>query len=288
MFGGGLYSAKRTERELGRDGKGVAVQRRQGALKTAFTIQSNRATPMHFASEVATIKAQLADRLSLYAAGQRLRLPAYAIEQIVAKGLLEFLDHPFIWCSYSSQEVSAQSLEKLVGSLAEVEVPLHSGVPLTEAVRGIGGGLKPWGEIVSLLLTRKIPFFSQGNPEAVGGFTIPVVAIDCIQRLPTVGAMVTEKPVYLSMIAVKEILNLQIRGDLSIKLMKENQGRGPTMDRILALSRRFITRGEIARKIGRSARWVKYAGVRQGLTKNSPFGYLREAGEDFIRGNTHR
>lgn len=147
----------------GQEESKLAAARRSGHLVTRICLRANRLLPTLDRQEMGWLADFLENRLSAAKVADRLRLPKYAVDQLVHEQLLMPVGHPYIIAHYDGVQLHAAELARFQQLILDMAVPLGSlvdPVPLHRVARGIGGGLKPWGRIFSALLGGRIPYAS--------------------------------------------------------------------------------------------------------------------------------
>lgn len=147
----------------GQEERKLAAARRSGHLITRICLRANRLLPTLDRQEMEWLADFLEHRLSAGKASDRLRLPRYAIDQLVNEKLLVPVSHLYVIAHYDRLQLHAAELTRFQRRILDIAVPLGSlvdPVPLHRVARGIGGGLTPWGPIFSVLLDGCIPYAS--------------------------------------------------------------------------------------------------------------------------------
>jgi len=104
--------------------------------------------------------ARLTESSLIGSTAHALRLPNYAIAQLVADGVLEAPASPGIAAVYPEGRVTKASQLLLLARLVRLPVlekGSRSTLPLSVATKIIGGGPKPWAAIFGAILSRAIP-----------------------------------------------------------------------------------------------------------------------------------
>ncbi|WP_066479375.1 MULTISPECIES: hypothetical protein [unclassified Sphingomonas] len=95
----------------------------------------------------------------------RLGLPGYGVHQLSDSGHLDKIINPAVDAIFPNGRITAASVEELCGKLKQVALDpqphLHT-IALTAAAAIVGGGPKPWDQIVEMLLAKEIPCFANG------------------------------------------------------------------------------------------------------------------------------
>lgn len=121
--------------------------------------------------------------LSPFAVGRRLSLPAYAVHQFVEQESLGSERHPWIVRFHGIPQITEATFASFVHRIRSGASPQQSirmPVSLARLMRGYGGGPKPWGEVVRLLLLGQIPYHISKNGT---DFRDIMVSVDDARRL---------------------------------------------------------------------------------------------------------
>ena len=283
----GLIAPKDAERALRVVGTGVAAARRKGALKTIFAIGPMHARPMHRADEIEEIRRQMDEGRFPESVSEELGVPKYAISQLVAAGIMENVPHPFVTAFLGEPQIWAFSFQRFKQRILDASQENVRGVSLTVAMRVFGGGPKPWAAIVSALLDGRIPFsLSTARPRLDGIEVCNCGFAEFHSRLRSMAVPLAELPDLLSKRDAGEILNLspQKYGPLLTGLRLKNTVKRASVptSAVLKMASAYISSVEIARRVGKSPRWVKFELLRLGLEQTSLAGYERAEVESLL------
>lgn len=189
----------------------LAEARRAGHLRTKACIRSNRLLPTLDRADIECLDDFLRHRLGPERASHRLHLPQYAIAQLAAANLLRVSDHPYVVTHYGTGQVHARDLMALQERLIERASSAGSikdGIPLHRAARAIGGGMKPWAQILRILLDGKITY-------SMDGYSIDRIVVahrDAMAlRLIDLGTIQARPASHFSQRDAVEILNLPLK-----------------------------------------------------------------------------
>lgn len=195
----------------------------------------------------------------------RLRLPLYAVEQMIDSGLLELLEDPILAVVMRRRQAIASVFDDLLRRLrrqARRRAPPSTALPIGWESRRIGGGPKPWSKIFDDLLDGSIPFWIDGEPDADHLFVNPGSLDAFIDHRPSVGP---EQPSYTAAISTgdaAEMLNVIPRHVVrlaSAGVLTRTAGlRAMTipMDEVERVARRHVSAAELARRARTSAEAV--------------------------------
>ena len=132
----------------GQEERKLAAARRSGHLITRICLRANRLLPTLDRQEMEWLADFLEHRLSAGKVSDRLRLPRYAIDQLVNEKLLVPVSHPYVIAHYDRLQLHAAELTRFQRRILDIAVPLGSlvdPVPLHRVARGIGGGAHALG-----------------------------------------------------------------------------------------------------------------------------------------------
>ncbi|SEJ06403.1 hypothetical protein SAMN05428950_1011009 [Sphingomonas sp. OV641] len=110
--------------------------------------------------------ARWADSVPISTIASRLRLPLYAVEQLIETDLLARHDDEILAIILRRPQAVASTFEAFVRRLTErasrKRMP-STALPIGQESRRIGGRPKPWSEIYAALLDDRIPFWLDGD-----------------------------------------------------------------------------------------------------------------------------
>lgn len=140
--------------KLARGTAEIASYRRAGALATIMVYDAGRVQPLLSTTEIDGLVLGIADRTTFAGASARLGISHHGIEQLVALNTLRLLRHPYFEVRYGARQIEKSSIDDLERDLSEgaAGFPLTCTLPLDEAVKAIGGRMKPWGPALNALL----------------------------------------------------------------------------------------------------------------------------------------
>ncbi|WP_297534149.1 TniQ family protein [Nitrobacter sp.] len=279
--GRSLIEPSETMRLLGREGSEVALIRRKGRLQPIFAIKLNHACPLYFKDDVADLKQFLDDRLRATQAAAALGLPKYAIPQLIHAGLLQTQEDALLRKFDADFIVRRSSLEALSHELhSAAETYIRNTRPLEVIVRVIGGGLKPWGTIVSMLLDGTIRYMRPNEGKAIKRLRVPRDVVEVLAGLRSIVPKPVEPPLGISIKEAGEILNLSAVSytELFRSMRGGTDPKGVSsvpMALALDLADRFMSISELAGRLGLSTQKAQKVAEASGLVRTSLCGFKR-------------
>ncbi|MGB7407297.1 MAG: hypothetical protein WA908_02230 [Pontixanthobacter sp.] len=241
--------------ELGWHTAGLAQIRRNGAMSSRLVLDKlGRLQPQLDRNEVELVSRGIAEHRSIGSVSEMLGISRYGIFQLIDAGRFDLLAHPFFEARYREPQIAGHSFDDFLELLqSKARVIKGKTIPLSSAIKVIGGRLKPWDAIFGALLDGSVKFESRPSKR----FLINGVLIS-IKDLPLIEGFRAEnrnphklgpnEP--LPRIDAGEILNLgsaQSTALFSDKSWKESSGgTALTLANILAIGRSHITTGELA------------------------------------------
>ena len=263
--------------------------RRQGALKSTTIARGPLIIAAFDRAEVERVASDIRGRCNLTAAGVALGLPYYAVEQLCALGHLTQLAHSYFAARYPERQVTKASLQTFVALITGKAVAgLGSTVPITSAVRTVGGRLKPWDAIVSAMLGGSLPFELAGgrgplfNRMRVRKADLRIPAAELITR-PSADTPLTHSvdPDFafadqLTKRDAGEVLNLTPKQFTPLlRRYPSNSGRTVPIGDVLRIADQFISTTEIAERLDISYKAVLAKVGKLGIPRRSEAGFER-------------
>jgi hypothetical protein len=204
-------------------------------------------------------------------------IPNYGVEQMAASGQLEFRDGEAMAIAYPRPFVSSESFRDLKASIEEKRKrtkPPVDARPLSECARLLGGGEKPWGQLIAALANDDISHW--GKRDCLDIRTILVRPRDV---KPFVGlrfdASKFEFP-FSSTFAKREAAEVltidtpQLDASLvALGLDFEKRGRAQEIDRcrIIEVAKDIISNAEIAEHWGIPPKSVRHDERMSGISR---------------------
>jgi len=276
---------KRVAKILGLGPAEVAQLRRDGILRARLVLdEMGRLQPMFDRQEIEKIENGISSRLGVDSLAWKLGMSRNGAEQLVETGLLELLHHPFFFARYGILQVTKASRDAMLDLLEQAAV-LEAGdnlIPLSTAIKVIGGKTKPWGAIFGKLLDGSLPFrIEPGAKTPVRGIFIRRQDVSIIEGLRAVGSMATRIAFshLISKADAGEILNVgpqevtELFADVSTG--KGEQAKSLLIEDVVDLGRRHITSAELGLRRNVSVQKAYRDALLSGVTYLGPAGFCR-------------
>lgn len=249
-------------------------------------------------SEVLRVAAVLNSSPTLYEACQTLRLPRYAIDQMLALDLLRHPHDDALGVQETRELVDPESIAHLREQLIRQSSSTggEGWIRLIDAMSAIGGRPKPWGPALTMMLhDRSLPYHAPVGADSpsinIPNFLVPPSAQDVL-RVAHFDRTAYPHVAFETVVTcwdAAEILNLANgrRGSIHAEMIAAGAlNKGPmTLDKVASVGAEWITNREIAVRTGRPwGEWSrKLASI--GLTR-SFFGWPRRPVEPFLTTTT--
>lgn len=254
----------------------MAEARDAGIVAQTVSLRSGRLLRTLDRAEVEELSSLRRRRIGHHAAAMMLGVPVYAIPQLVDAGALRADTHPWLVHRYGAPFITVEAVDELADRLrADPDLPAASGwQTLGDVMKAMGGGPKPWGAALSLVLADH----SDHLGASVGARTIrlsPRLA-QRIAALPPAEGL----DGYCQMDAA-EILNLNAKAAPALDRLRE--ARSGTSWRIdgaalHALAREHVATAELMCRFGLSEKAVSRTLGHAGLRRRA-LGWIRREAE---------
>lgn len=267
--------------------------RRQGALKSTTIARGPLIIAGFDRAEIEKVASDIQERCDLTAAGVALGLPYYGVEQLCALGHVTRLAHPYFEARYHELQVTQGSLEAFVERISRKKANgLGSTVPITSALRMVGGRLKPWDAIVTAMLSGDLPFEIAGRTQPLFGrirvrkADLQIPAAELITR-PGAETPLTHRmdPAFafadrLTKRDAGEVLNLTPKQFTPLlSSYPSNPGRTVPIEDVLRIADQFISTTEIAERLDTTYKAVLGKVGELGILRRSEAGFERRLAE---------
>lgn len=212
---------KPAARLLGTTETKVAAGRDAGTLQIRYAMSNGRVLYNLDQAEVERLAEVRRTRLTSTAIGLRLAIAPYAADQLVAAAVLESDDHPWLVQTHGGPQVTQADLDRLVAELRSVASPTETvdePMELHRALRGYGGGVKPWAEVFRRLLDRNLPFALRDGGKNTRDILVSTDTARLIWRLPPARS----EPLYSQCDAV-DILNHALKRAGELETLRTGQ-----------------------------------------------------------------
>jgi hypothetical protein len=281
----GILPIKTVGRILGMGTAEVARLRRAKVLSAKLVLdEMGRLQPMFDRHEIENIAKGISSRLGVDSLAWKLGMSRNGAEQLVETGLLELLHHPFFLARYGIPQVTEASIDAVLGRLDRVAVLAAEDklIPLSTAIKVIGGKPKPWGAIFGKLLDGSLPFrIEPGAKSPVRRIFISRKDLSIIEGL---GA-VRNKP---NRIAISDLLSKADAGEIlnvgphevtelfaDVPTRQGERAKCLPMADVISLGRRHITSAELGLRRNVSVQKAYRDALLSGVPYLGPAGFCR-------------
>lgn len=311
------YLFKEVRRRLGLEAQEIKALREWEGIKFQRVTTSTHQKGQFDADQIDEIAPVFRTSIAFNSCTGRLKLPLYAVEQCCRPGLLEREDHPALLAARSRPSVRAASLTAFHNSLLRARSRgrrRREAVPLSVAVKRIGGRLKPWGSILGALVDRNLDFWLTGNAPTIRSiFVLPTDLAAFERSIDEPADFGIESSATISQADAAEVLNIksgllsEVSVDLGIQFRATGRALITSRDTVLRAAAEVAWNAEISWHLGvnfhrveesllaldvprQSSGWCRRYLVKNGILPNDPesfskrtehdagFAVLREAG----------
>lgn len=256
----------------------LAQSRRDGHLITRICFRANRFFPTLDRAEMETLDDFLANRLGPEKFTHLLGLPQYAMAQLVDESLVASCTHPYIIAHYGPLQAHNSELLQFRLALMGASAPIASIAdprPLHRAARGMGGGAKPWGEIMGDLLSGKIPYSFEG--ESIKHIFISSADAARLQTRNLAAMSTGVGSRFVSQRDAAEILNLRLKHAHILPTIAKLSGGAHRISwsRLRRMARDRITLSELSARSGIHGTRLECMLERDGCRRHDTLGWFR-------------
>lgn len=281
----GNLLVKPAARRLGITEGEVSRDRDDGLLATRLGISNGRILLNFDATEIERLETARRTRLGTHAAGSRLGLPMYAIERLVACGLLHADDHPWLVARFGAPCITKSTVQllqdRLTASASSRRSIAHK-VDLATVMRGFGGGPKPWETIIDKLIHRQLRFCIIG--EQVSTKTIYIGATDvarCRALPPGAGRK------NFSQTDALEILNLLQKHSSALEALRTTSAPSGAWEidggKLIRAAKRYVSYSELVSRTGLYPRTIRDSLLNLGCHPPADLGWIRRSAMSRLR-----
>lgn len=262
----------------GQDEHKLASARRRGQLAMRICLRANRIVPTLDRTEIVALEDILANRMGPERFTHSLHLPQYALTQMVANNLVTCITHAYIVAHYGPLQVHEDELKAFRQALAAGASPtetINDPVPLHRAARAIGGGAKPWGDILRDLLSGSISYSLTGGSVD----RIQISSVDAsklrVRNFAAASAGVGKR--FVSQRDAADILNLPLkhRHVLPISSRRGGGAHDIPWSRVRRMARDRITLAELSARTGIHGTKLENMLERDGCRRHDALGWMR-------------
>lgn len=281
-------SIKSAASMLGLGTQEVSTLRRQQALRSRLVLSGNRLQPVFDRAELDQLAAGIAARQGFASIASHLGISHHGVEQLADMKLIDLHEHPFFLERYKMHQSTAASFMEIVRTLTDRQTDLSRApsITLAQAMKSVGGRLKPWGPVIAELLEKRIPYqIKAGSESLVRRIYIRVTDVANTSELTFTPSAV--RPFAFAKMMSKndamEALNIGPRQGTKLFASVETEKgcRAKTVDIrwTLDLAGRCISVAELAARRGVSARTAYLDAVRAEMPWLCEAGFCRSATE---------
>lgn len=227
-------------------------------------------------------------------ASQLLGIPHYAVDQLIAAGLITLNDHPALVLLRPGSRIELKSIDIIERQLFEKAVGTRSSnqtISLISAMRVFGGALKPWGSIIASLScqsddTKNLVSFSiasRGGKGIIGRIKVSVTDFDEQHGDEVADPVAVNVTDTVSMMDAQDILNsthgqIQSLAEIgALTLTKQGMSMGAKLSQVLEVANNRISAAEAGARIRHRHSRVGNMLASFGLRALSGGGYDRSA-----------
>ncbi len=281
-------SIKSAASMLGLGTQEVSTLRRQQALLSRLVLSGHRLQPVFDRAELDQLAAGIAGRQGFASIASHLGISHHGVEQLADMKLIDLHEHPFFLERYKMHQSTAASFMEIVRTLTDRQTDLSRApsITLAQAMKSVGGRLKPWGPVIAELLEKRIPYqIKAGSESLVRRICIRVTDVANASELTFTPSAV--RPFAFAKMMSKndamEALNIGPRQGTKLFASVETEKgcRAKTVDIrwTLDLAGRCISVAELAARRGVSARTAYLDAVRAEMPWLCEAGFCRSATE---------
>ncbi len=281
-------SIKSAASMLGLGTQEVSTLRRQQALLSRLVLSGHRLQPVFDRAELDQLAAGIAGRQGFASIASHLGISHHGVEQLADMKLIDLHEHPFFLERYKMHQSTAASFMEIVRTLTDRQTDLSRApsITLAQAMKSVGGRLKPWGPVIAELLEKRIPYqIKAGSESLVRRSCIRVTDVANASELTFTPSAV--RPFAFAKMMSKndamEALNIGPRQGTKLFASVETEKgcRAKTVDIrwTLDLAGRCISVAELAARRGVSARTAYLDAVRAEMPWLCEAGFCRSATE---------
>jgi len=227
--------------------------RREGVLKVRFGLKHRLPVALYDRADCEELGALHRSCRTLNRLAWSIRVPIYALEQLVALNLLPLERHPFIVGRFDEPVASLQSMLALTERIERgAEALDEPGTPFIRALFAEEGGMRPWGPAIERLLSGEVRYgFAAGCRLAsrilVAKADLPKLRDLAFDRSRHPGVPFSST---ISLENACEVLDL--KWDPAVKILGPAKA-GPEnypLDHVVAIAREHMSVIEIGRRLG--------------------------------------
>lgn len=276
------YHIRDAATRAGSTAGGMAAARRRGEVPTVFHLQGQRPLPLIGRAAIDAMTSGL--RTPHRYAASDLGITFRSIEELILVGLLDAGEPPLGRTAVDA--VTRASLQELTDKIRRAASPARpDAIPLRQAMRIIGGRLKPWAPAIRAMLEGCLTFhLSDIAAPLMNRVTVPRSAVTIIADLEDV-AEDSARPfaTMMSKADAADALNLTSRQyELVLGDWPSSNGweRTVPVAAVEDMLRRLVSASEVAYRLGIAAAAVRWRMSDHDISRLSDAGYDRAAFEE--------
>lgn len=249
---------------------------------------SLRAQGLYDAEEIEALSFQRRNSIGGLFVSRRLGVPVYAVEQFAASGVLEQVQSRAL-ALVEFPRITINSIDEIIYRLdvASQKGSVPKGAkPLYLALRPVGGGEKPWSDIMQALLGGKLPYWTSSGSLAVQTLKIMPHDLSHVVSSPKTASGSRMLPGYSRHEAI-ELLNSTHKrmaevpsSVLPFSLVRK--GHSFCREALLIYARSIITGPELAARLGCTVRTAVNCMKDYPTISNDVLGWDRSAVDQYV------
>ena len=271
-----LLGTKQTARALGATETQVAEARSEGCFEATLCIRTGRIGWGLKRKEIGRLASERRQRIGRHRAAVELALPIYGLDQLLNESILPLRRHMWFDRHYGGAIIVAADLSDLkqrivAGATMDREACIQIGL----AMRGWGGGPKPWSTVFSMLLDGRLRHAADLGQDGKLAISIAPEAIGLIRSMaPGMGPGEYVQKDALEMLNASRHVNqhlAQLRGSAT------STGRSWLIPKevLEPLAATVITAPEVMARSGLAEKTVRRMLQESGCEPAHPFGWRR-------------
>ena len=278
-----LVDLNGASRILGMNKKDVRARRAAGHLGRLFVIRRGEIVPGYERAKLEALAAT-AEWPAAYTCAKAMGLPPYGLEQLCAMDEIGWARAPHRTARHGLF-IDPRAVAELEHRLRAAAVPiddLNDAVPLSTAMRGIGGREKPWGPVIRALLEGEWEYALRYNGNVVREVVVDAADLNAIRQM---AFDPTQWPLFrfggeATQTDACDVLNVSMRGRGAIERHKVGSRNGAWIFErgdLAKLATSVVTAAEL-RARHRLENKTTLAGIARSGIERLDFGYRREGG----------
>ncbi|MDH7971297.1 hypothetical protein QH494_03815 [Sphingomonas sp. AR_OL41] len=267
----------------------VARFRRSGALATIPVLVHGTLQPRLSADDLELVADGISRRIGVDTLQSRFGISHHGVEQLEALGLIHLLRHPYFEARYTARQVDMDSVVDLERALADAAAsgdPDRCTRPLVDAMKAVGGRMKPWGPVLDAIRLNRIPVsLTDGNGPLSSRLLIDPGSIGLVTAATFVAPTGWGRPAGALVTKVDAAETLNLCPKQSTKLLTRfptvsgSHAKSVPVDQLLEIARRQISSVELAARRGISPAAAYFEARRDKVPWLGHAGFCRATAE---------